>query len=175
MGCRRVRLEYVNLPTKRGQEALFNQTRRMLHICWFAAIIAACSAANHAQCKQDVRVNISPQVNQNTPVTVDIVLVSDEGLLGELMTMPASEWFAKREQIRRGHPLKAGFDARRWEWMPGQVVEPIPLSIDRKVKGGVVFVNYLTPGAHRAAIPLCKDVVISLDVADFAVETVDRK
>ena len=118
--------------------------------------------------------NISPQVNHNTPVAADIVLVSDEGLLEELMTMPASEWFAKREQIRRDRPLER-FDARRWEWVPGQVVEPIPLSIDRTVKGGVVFVNYFTPGAHGAAIPLCRDVVISLGVEDFTVETVDRK
>lgn len=119
--------------------------------------------------------NISPQLNHNSPVAVDIVLVSDTGLLGQLMTMPASEWFAKREQIRRDHPLEAGFDAWRWEWVPGQVLEPIPLSIDRKVKGGVVFANYFTPGAHRAAIPLCKDVVIRLGVKDFTVETVDRK
>ncbi|MFQ5961242.1 MAG: hypothetical protein ACE5MG_07580 [Candidatus Methylomirabilales bacterium] len=149
--------------------------KRILHICWFAAIIAACSAANYAQCKQDVRVNISPQVNHNSPVAVDIVLVSDKGLLGELMKMPASDWFAKREQTRRDHPLETGFDAWRWEWVPGQVVEPIPLSIDRKVKGGVVFVNYLTPGRHRTAIPLCRDVVISLGVEDFSVETIDRK
>lgn len=147
----------------------------MLHICWCAAIIAACSAANYAQCKQDVRVNISPQVNHSTPVAADIVLVSDEGLLGELMTMPASEWFAKREQIHRAHQPEMGFDVRRWEWVPGQVVEPIPLSLDRTIKGGVVFVNYFTPGAHRAAIPLCKDVVISLGVEDFSVETVDTK
>ena len=117
--------------------------------------------------------NMSPQVN--SPVAVDIVLVSDKGLLGQLMTMPAREWFAKREQIRRDHPLEVGFDARRWEWVPGQVVESIPLSIDRTVKGGLVFVNYFTPGAHPAAIPLCKDVVISLGTEDFTVETVDRK
>ena len=149
--------------------------KRILHICWSAAIIAACSAANDAQCKQDVRVNISPQVNHNNPVAVDIVLVSDKGLLGELMQMPANDWFAKREQIRRDHPLETGFDVWRWEWVPGQVVEPIPLSIDRKFRGGIAFANYSTPGAHRAAIPLCRDVVISLGVEEFSVEAVDRK
>ena len=95
--------------------------------------------------------NISPQVNHSSPVAADIVLVSDED------------------------PLELGFDARRWEWVPGQVLEPIPLSIDRTVKGGVVFVYYLTPGAHRAAIPLCKAVLISLGEEDFTVDTVDRK
>ena len=119
--------------------------------------------------------SVSSQVNHNTPVAVDIVLVPDKGLLGELMKMPASDWFAKREQIRRDHPRGTGFDVRSWEWVPGQVVEPIPLSIDGRVQGGVVFVNYFTPGAHRAVIPLCKDIVINLGVEDFSVEASDKK
>lgn len=149
--------------------------KRILHIYWLAAILAGCAVAHSTQCTQDVGVDVSPQVNRNAAVAVDIVLVSDKQLLTELMKMPASDWFAKREQIRRGHPPGTGFDVRSWEWVPGQVVEPIPLSIDDTVQSEVVFVNYFTPGAHRAAIPLCKDVVISLGAEDFTVETVERK
>lgn len=119
--------------------------------------------------------NVSPQVNDNSPVAVDIALVSDKGLLGELMKMPASDWFTQREQIRRDHPPGTGLDVWSGEWVPGQVVEPIPLSIDGTVQGGIVFVNYSTPGAHRAVIPPCKDVVMSLGAEDFTVESVDRK
>ena len=49
--------------------------------------------------KLDVKVHVSPKANNNNPVAVDLVLVSDKKLLQELMKMSAHDWFEKRHQI----------------------------------------------------------------------------
>ncbi len=49
--------------------------------------------------KLDLKVHVSPKANNNNPVAVDLVLVSDKKLLQELMKMSASEWFEKRHQV----------------------------------------------------------------------------
>src|ERR1044071_4483147 len=70
----------------------------------------------------DVKFHISPAANNNNPVAVDLVLVKDKKLLGELMKMSASDWFEKRHQVELDYPKETELDAGRWEWVPGQQV-----------------------------------------------------
>jgi type VI secretion system protein len=116
-----------------------------------------------------VKVDVSPQANNNNPVALDLVLVQNKKLFKELMKISASEWFEKRNQYRLDYPKEIGLSAGSWEWVPGQVVKIDPMSFKYSVAGGLVFANYLTPGTHRAVIDSSKPVVITLGAEDIAV------
>jgi type VI secretion system protein len=112
--------------------------------------------------KLDVKVHVSPAANNNNPVAVDLVLVSDKKLLQELMKMSAGEWFEKRHQVALDYPKETGLGAGRWEWVPGQQVKVDRVTVKYGVVGGVVFANYFNAGTHRAPIDPRKGVLITL-------------
>jgi type VI secretion system protein len=85
------------------------------------------------------------------------------------MKMTASEWFEKRDQIKLDYPKELDLGNRRWEWVPGQVVQLAPIPVKAEIVGGLVFANYFTPGAHRAPINPRKDIVINFGTEDFTV------
>lgn len=119
--------------------------------------------------KLTVRVNISPQANNNNPVAFDLVLVKNGKLFKELMKVSAAEWFEKRKQYRLDYPKETGLNAGSWEWVPGQVVKIDPITFKDKFAGGLVFANYLNPGAHRAVIDPTKPFVVTLGPQDISV------
>ena len=131
--------------------------------------VAATAPAASAQSELKIKVEVSSQANDNNPVAVELVLVTDKDLLKELMKISASEWFENRTQYRLDHPEETGLDAGRWEWVPGQVVALEPITVEREIVGGVVFANYSTPGDHRAAINPRKSFALSLGAKDFTV------
>ncbi len=121
--------------------------------------------------KLDVKVHVSPEANNNNPVAVDLVLVSDKKLLQELMKMSASEWFEKRHQVELDYPKETGLGAGRWEWVPGQQVKVDRVTVRFEVVGGVVFANYFNAGSHRAPIDPRKGILITLGEEDLCVQS----
>lgn len=122
--------------------------------------------------KLNLKVHVSPQANNNNPIAVDLVLVSDQNLFKELMKMPASEWFEKRNQIRLDYPKEKGLSAGSWEWVPGQVVQLDPMLVKLEITGGLIFARYFTPGTHRARIDPRKMTVVNLGAEEFTVQIV---
>lgn len=121
--------------------------------------------------KLDVKVHVSPAANNNNPVAVDLVLVSDKKLLQELMKMSASEWFEKRHQVALDYPKETGLNANRWEWVPGQQVKLDRVTVKYEVIGGVVFANYFNAGTHRAPVNPRKGILITLGDEDLCVQS----
>src|SRR6185503_2488245 len=121
--------------------------------------------------KLDVKVHVSPAANNNNPVAVDLVLVSDKKLLQELMKLSAGEWFEKRHQFVLDYPREAGLGANRWEWVPGQQVKVDQVTVKYGVVGGVVFANYFNAGTHRAPVDPRKPILITLGDEDFCVQS----
>lgn len=119
--------------------------------------------------KMSLQVITSSMANQNSPVAVDIVMVSDKKLLDVLAGLTASDWFQKRDQIQLDHPgkIKVLTDL---ELVPGQSYGPIKLRVGPQFVGGVLFMNYFTPGAHRAVIDIRKPLVVNLLENDFAIQ-----
>ena len=120
--------------------------------------------------KLTMKVDVSPQANNNNPVALDLVLVKNKKLFKELMKLSASEWFQKRSQYRLDYPKETGLSAGRWDWVPGQVVKLDPMPIKSKPAGGLIFANYFTPGTHRAVIDPSKPIVITLGADDLVVK-----
>lgn len=125
--------------------------------------------------KLEVQVRIAPDANKNNPVALDLVLVSDKKLLEEISKVTAKDWFeGKRAEFRNDNPKETVLDIKGWEWVPGQAVRLDRFTIKLEVVGGVVFANYLTPGAHRATIDPRKSVQINLDSEKFTVKTLKK-
>ncbi|MBD0371096.1 MAG: hypothetical protein ICV60_09700 [Pyrinomonadaceae bacterium] len=120
------------------------------------------------------RVEISTSANQNNPVAIDLVLVSDKKLLDELKKLSAKEWFEKRNQYQLDYPKELELSTHRWEWVPGQVVKIAPVTVKFEISGGIIFANYFTPGAHRALINPRKNILIKLGEEDFTVEVLKK-
>ena len=121
--------------------------------------------------KLDVKVHVSPKANNNNPVAVDLVLVSNKKLLQELMKMSASEWFEKRHQIELDYPKETGLAAGRWEWVPGQQVQVDRVTVKFETVGGVIFANYFNAGAHRAPIDPRKPILVTLGEDSLCVQS----
>ena len=121
--------------------------------------------------KLDVKVHVSPKANNNNPVAVDLVLVSNKKLLQELMKMSAQEWFEKRHQIELDYPKETGLAAGRWEWVPGQQVKVDQVTVKFETVGGVIFANYFNEGAHRAPKDPRKGILVTLGEDNLCVQS----
>lgn len=109
--------------------------------------------------------------NRNSPVAVDLVLVTEQAVWDEIVTLSSAKWFALRNDLVKTHPR--AFVYRSWELVPGQM-----LTIDgealgrRRVVGALAFADYAAPGAHRARIDTFTGrIVVRLDAEDLSVSS----
>lgn len=106
--------------------------------------------------------------NNNSPVKAELVIPSDAALLKQLSALPAAKWFEMREQFRNNFPT--GFKSWYWEFVPGQNV-PFELH-SQDTKGGLaafLFVDYSSPGEHRARLESLYNPTVNLLESDFTV------
>ena len=105
--------------------------------------------------------------NLNTALAVDLVLVQDDAVLGTLLAMPASKWFASRVDMVNTFPEVLRYLSL--EVSPGQSIALARAKIgSERVVGALVFADYLTPGEHRVRVdPLQGDVLIQLGARSF--------
>jgi len=156
-------------------------TAVFLSLVIFSALFFSCSqmgtAYRYSRAKMgadiDIRVDISDAANQNSPVAVDIVVVSDERLLEKLKNMSAKEWFEKRDQIQRDYPQDTSVHVWSWEWVPGQIVPETELPWKYNAVGAFVFADYLSPGDHRIGLDPFSHIVLRLREKGFSAENVE--
>ena len=117
-----------------------------------------------------VRVDADPEINQNSPVAVEMLVVYDKALLEALLAKTAREWFKDREQIIKDHPGDKSFISRSWEIVPGQSLPAEEMSFGTGARGGIVFADYFSDGAHRARFDPHLDLRIHLQDQDFSLE-----
>jgi len=120
--------------------------------------------------KLGIKVHVASTANKNSPVAVDLVLVSDKKLLKELTKMSAKDWFEQRHQVQLDYPKETDLGAGSWEWVPGQAVQLDRLPVKLEIIGGVVFARYFSDGAHRAVINPRKDILLTLGEDDLCVQ-----
>ena len=117
-----------------------------------------------------LQVALSPSANQNSPVAVDVLLISDKSFLKTAQTLSANDWFRKKMQLQRQFPK--GMDIKSWEWVPGQTVAPINFDVPLETQAAIMFANYASAGPHSASLPTRGKVSVFLDDDDF---TIDKK
>ncbi|MFM0667492.1 hypothetical protein [Paraburkholderia sediminicola] len=111
-------------------------------------------------------------VNNNSPVAVDVVFVTDDALLARVAELPASKWFAARADLASTFPKSVQY--KSWELVPGQRIDvPSDVFGRPRVLAAFLFANYADPGAHRVRIePLNGVVAVQLDNHTFSVSAV---
>lgn len=124
---------------------------------WVATVLTACAMPSVLSFKGDkvkwdvLAFSASDDVNNNSPVAVDVVFVTDEAMLARIAELPASKWFAGRADLVSTFPKSLRY--RSWEFVPGQRLDIPGDSFDRpRVAAAFIFANYGGPGAHRVRI-----------------------
>jgi type VI secretion system protein len=137
-----------------------------------ACVLASCGmlglSGEKAKWSQ-VTLVASDEANNDSPVAVDVVLVSDDAMLARIAELPASKWFAGRADLLSTFPKSLRF--RSWELVPGQRLDlPADSFSGPRVAGAFVFANYPDPGAHRVRIQqFSGHLVVQLDSNSFTV------
>jgi len=114
-----------------------------------------------------LQVAVSSGVNQNSPVAVDVLLITDKSFLKTAQGLSANDWFLKKAQLQRQFPK--GMEIKSWEWVPGQSVAPINFVVPVDAQGAMIFANYASAGPHSATLPMSGKVAIFLDDDDFTI------
>jgi type VI secretion system protein len=124
-----------------------------------ATVVAVClmlSACVAPRTGVSLRVAVAPDANDRTPVPVDVVFVWDNELLEKVGALTAADWFAAKPQFRQDDPLHRALTVCEWEWVPGQAVPDIDLTVPvaarRWIRGVFLFTNYRAAGAHRLTV-----------------------
>lgn len=113
----------------------------------------------------------APDVNQNSPLALDLVFVRDPAVLEKLLTMPAAKWFASKDEILKTYPN--ALSIKSWELVPQQVLQLSEEALGSpRVAGMVLFADYLAPGDHRAQLPMGKvSFLVDLGARSFSFKT----
>lgn len=115
---------------------------------------------------EQVNFKVSKRVNGNAPVSVHLIIIYDDGVLGQVAAMTADQYFTAEPQLRKDHAND--IDITEWEIVPGQEVESEPITLRKAYgKGAFIFARYSTPDAHREGIADEQEITVHLDEKDF--------
>lgn len=107
------------------------------------------------------------EANDDSPVAVDVVVVTDRALVLPVSKLKAAEWFAQRAQLQLDHP--DGLQVTSLEPVPGQRMPWQRVRWKGKAVAAFVFAGYATPGDHRVRVDPFKWIVIELTDDSLAV------
>ena len=116
----------------------------------------------------------APDVNQNSPLALDLVFVRDQATLEKLLSLSASKWFSSKDELMKTYPN--AITLRSWELVPQQVLQLSEEALGSpRVAGMLLYANYLSPGEHRAQLPLAREAfLVELGARGFNVQTRPR-
>lgn len=109
-----------------------------------------------------------PQLNNRTPVAVDLIQVLDPKVLSVLSALKSAEWFGSKKDFMRQYSQQ--MIVKSWELVPAQHIPLLDIpNAGNTWVGTLIFANY--PGEHtyRAEIKGMDEVLIILGDLDFEV------
>jgi type VI secretion system protein len=115
---------------------------------------------------EKVNFKVSKKVNSNAPVDLHLIIIYDDGVMGQVASMTAEQYFPTEDQLRKDHAND--IDIIEWEVVPGQEMESETISMSKAyAKGAFFFGRYSTPDTHRAGLADEEEVTVTLDEKDF--------
>ena len=134
--------------------------------CADGAIMGAAKMEKAKIWLEKVNFKVAKNVNGNSPIAVRLVIVYDDGVLGEVSKMTADQFFEQESQLKKDHAND--MDVVSWEVVPGQEMDSETINPTKAYgKGGFVFARYSTPDAHRESLADEQVITIHLDEKDF--------
>ncbi|MFC0401963.1 hypothetical protein [Paraburkholderia rhizosphaerae] len=145
---------FPNRLRRVSRNAPLRQLMLLIFVACVTQALAGCGMFGSSGDKvkwSQMTLTASDDLNNNAPVAVDVVLVSDRALLERIADLPASKWFSARADLAATFPQ--GLRYRSWEMVPGQRLDvPGDTFAGPRVAAAFVFANYQGPGAHRVRI-----------------------
>jgi type VI secretion system protein len=170
-------------PQRRGwlPRCRLNLSNLSMTVCCMvllSSLLGGCALPSFLSFKGDkvkwpqVTLSASDDANNNSPIAVDVVFVTDETLVARLAELPALKWFSARADLANTYPDALRY--RSWELVPGQqLVIPGKTFEGPRVAGAFIFANYPDPGAHRVRIEqFGARLAVQLDNNTFSVSAV---
>jgi type VI secretion system protein len=115
-----------------------------------------------------IQIVVAGEANQDSPIPMDFVAVTDRKLLLEVAKLSAKDWFDRRMQVARDFGEKV--QVISWEWVPGEHAGPISIDLASGTLGAFLFANYSNAGDHRAAVDVRIPVVVTLGAEEFSMQ-----
>lgn len=150
---------------------------------WAAALFAVMCFTGLAGCSilfpagdkvkwDELTLAASDEANNDSPVAVDVVFVTDKAMLDRVAELPASKWFSVRGDLVATFPDAIRYQS--WELVPGQrLVVPGDKLRGPRVAGVFVFADYPGPGANRVRVERFNGrLVVQLGDNAFSVSSV---
>jgi type VI secretion system protein len=122
--------------------------------------------------KTQMEVAVSPQLNGNAPVAVEVVVFYEKAVFQQASALTARQWFQQREQILRDNPKQ--IDAWKWEWVPAQEVPAQTLNFRLGAAGALIFADYFEPGEHRVRFDPHEHFRLLLGESSFSITPLKR-
>lgn len=116
---------------------------------------------------RSVGLQVADKANNNAPIAVDLVLITEDKLIDQILALSAADWFNKRAQFQRDYP--EGVSVISWEVVPGQVVPASEIERKYRVSAAVIFANYQAAGSHRFRLGEEEKVRVLLNERSFTV------
>lgn len=107
-------------------------------------------------------------MNDQSPVTVHLIIAYDPAVLGELVKLDANSYFLKADQMKvdnNGKMEVFSFDILRGQRLNDQSINMSRMSGE----GAVIFARYASPGPHRSVLGDESAVLVELNKDDFKV------
>ena len=146
----------------------------LFHGILCCCVLSGCSAVmkpvrsvSHTTGEISLNITIDPEVNDNSPIAVDVVVVSDKSTLKELSALTAQAWFEKRKTLLRMQPSDIHLSS--WEWVPGQEVATLKIPHTGISDGVLLFANYASTGDHSSILPRNGTIDIAFGAKDFKI------
>ena len=117
---------------------------------------------------KEVTLTSTPDLNDTSPVAVDIVSVSSDEIAKVLESFTASQWFVQREQIKQ--QFNGNISIASWEIVPSQRIESqeLPL-ISKPYVTTFIFVNYNNQSTNRVLIKDTEYITLVLKRNNFVI------
>jgi type VI secretion system protein len=117
---------------------------------------------------EEVKFKQEDNVNNNAPVTVDILIAYDKDTFAQLAKMPADKYFADKEQLKKD--LYNHIEIFSFEVVPGQKLHDQTITPSKSTGVGcLIFAHYSTPGPHRAVAGPDRVILLELGKLDFKI------
>ena len=116
-----------------------------------------------------LEVTLTSNVNQESPIAVQLVVVYDKGTLEQLLTLSARDFFLQREQLARDLEGKADL-SHHWEWVPwvpGSEGLEINVPYRLGANAAVFYADYYSPGHHRLLADIHKPLCLRFEENGF--------
>lgn len=145
-----------------------------LAVALSALVLGGCSLFDGGRVfggKSTLEVAVSPDLNNDYAVAVDLVVVYTKKAEGVVGAQVAAAWFGGGKKKAVKDFGDSGLSIVSWEWIPGQSVKKQIFKYRSGARTAFVFAGYSSPGDHRQTVKPNKKLALDLGATDFVVTT----